>query len=607
MSRTLDRCCTRRYDSVVSKRKSLKEALIMKQSVRFALTLFVCLVLSLSGVLVGVPGARATDRATWIQLPRCDNSPDAYSVGPLNCLAVTRTAVYVGSESRGVFRSVDSGATWNDGGGTWIDRGITWLVMNADGSFPDDNLPIVECLAVDPLSASTVYAGTAGDGVFRSTDSGTTWTALHKGLPSPPGSRAIVDIISLAVDPLIPTTLYACTAGGIFRSVDSGDGWTPLSPGAGFFGINPTTLSILYARTQTSVMRSTDSGTTWTTASTGLTGLLNWSITSLAINPLTPSTLYASTSINAAPPYGGGGVFRSTDSGVTWTAVNAGLTTIDGVECLAINPRTPTTLYAGTNGSGVFCSTDSGVAWTPMNTGLTNPNVSSLAIDPLTPNALYALAGDQDVCAYNATCARTLTTVASPSVGGFVNRPSDVCYSAGTVLSFTAVPYAGYVFAGWSGDLTGMDNPATITLDTDKIVTALFTPEAKKVIQLQIGSSAMLVDGRSLVLEAAPVILNSRTLLPIRAVVEAVGGSITWEASTQKVTIVRDDKTVELWIGRNIAGVSGRSVNVDSDPKVVPIIMSGRTLLPLRFVAEALALDVQWDAATKTITITYAP
>jgi len=92
-----------------------------------------------------------------------------------------------------------------------------------------------------------------------------------------------------------------------------------------------------------------------------------------------------------------------------------------------------------------------------------------------------------------------------------------------------------------------------------------------------------------------------------RAVVEEVRGTVAWDASAQKATIVRRGKTLELWIGKNVATLNGQSVNIDSNPKVVPIIMSGRTFLPLRFVAEALTLDVQWDAATQTITITSTP
>jgi hypothetical protein len=129
----------------------------------------------------------------------------------------------------------------------------------------------------------------------------------------------------------------------------------------------------------------------------------------------------------------------------------------------------------------------------------------------------------------------------------------------------------------------------------------------RNIIELKIGRSTMLVDGSPVVLEAAPVILNARTFLPIRAVVEAVGGTIAWESSAQKVTIVRNDKTLELWIGKGAARLNNRSIAIDSDARVVPVIMNGRTLLPLRFVAEALDLDVQWNAASKTITIVYTP
>ena len=94
---------------------------------------------------------------------------------------------------------------------------------------------------------------------------------------------------------------------------------------------------------------------------------------------------------------------------------------------------------------------------------------------------------------------------------------------------------------------------------------------------------------------------------PSRAVVELVGGTIAWEALARKVTIVRNATTLELWIGRNVAELNGQAITIDSDVKVVPIIMNGRTLLPLRFVAEALALDVQWNAATRTVTITFTP
>ena len=86
------------------------------------------------------------------------------------------------------------------------------------------------------------------------------------------------------------------------------------------------------------MFKSTNGGGNWIN-----TGLTDTSVYALAIDPKTPATLYAGTD---------GGVFKSTDGGMNWSAVNTGLTAT-GVHALAIDPQTPTTLYAGTYG-GVF-------------------------------------------------------------------------------------------------------------------------------------------------------------------------------------------------------------------------------------------------------------
>jgi photosystem II stability/assembly factor-like uncharacterized protein len=106
-------------------------------------------------------------------------------------------------------------------------------------------------------------------------------------------------------------------------------------------------------------------------------------IEALAINPQTPEILYAGT--------WGGGVFKSTNGGTSWTAMNTGLTTTN-VYALAINPQTPDILYAGTD-DGVFKSTDGGTSWTQVGmwrTGFTRPFAYALAINPQTPDTLYA-------------------------------------------------------------------------------------------------------------------------------------------------------------------------------------------------------------------------
>jgi hypothetical protein len=124
------------------------------------------------------------------------------------------------------------------------------------------------------------------------------------------------------------------------------------------------------------------------------------------------------------------------------------------------------------------------------------------------------------------------------------------------------------------------------------------------VIRLTIGSTWLTVDGNQTGLDAAPVIQNNRTLLPIRAIVEAFGGTIEWNAELRVVTMYLNGHEVSLQIGNPQGYVDGVQAAIDaSDPKVVPIIISGRTFLPLRFVAENLGLQVEWDPVTRTVTV----
>ena len=98
-----------------------------------------------------------------------------------------------------------------------------------------------------------------------------------------------------------------------------------------------------------------------------------------------------------------GGVYKSTDAGNTWNALTIGLTDLH-VSTLAVDPRTPTTLYAGATdlcsycldarGGGVLKSTDGGATWQTFNAGLTNLHVNALVVNPETPTILHAGTGD---------------------------------------------------------------------------------------------------------------------------------------------------------------------------------------------------------------------
>ncbi|HWP96129.1 MAG TPA: stalk domain-containing protein [Syntrophomonadaceae bacterium] len=108
-------------------------------------------------------------------------------------------------------------------------------------------------------------------------------------------------------------------------------------------------------------------------------------------------------------------------------------------------------------------------------------------------------------------------------------------------------------------------------------------------------------------MDAAPLILGNRTLLPIRYVAEPLGYTVNWDENTQKVTITFNGKTIELVIGDNNATLNGERVPIDPDnPEVTPILVDpGRTMIPLRFVMEQLGCQVEWDPSTQKVKISY--
>jgi hypothetical protein len=106
-------------------------------------------------------------------------------------------------------------------------------------------------------------------------------------------------------------------------------------------------------------------------------------------------------------------------------------------------------------------------------------------------------------------------------------------------------------------------------------------------------------------MDVAPILLQDRTLLPIRFVVEPLGGTIVWDQKEKKVTITRGTTTIELWIGSNMAKVNGIEKMIDPEnANVKPIIVKpGRTMLPLRFISETLGCKVEWEQLTQKIIV----
>lgn len=230
------------------------------------------------------------------------------------------------------------------------------------------NGAVVLSYAVDPAIPSTVYAGLDGGGVYKSTDGGVSWNAARSGIEG-------LNVYALAMDPLSGSAVYAGTNNGLYRTFDGGASWHPANPGnADFILALAASGSNIYAATAGGVFRSGDGGASWSSV-TSLGGTI---VQALALNAA--GNVFAGTT---------GGIFESIDGGATWTPRNTGMAHLN-VTAIAANPANSQVLYAATWGGGIFKTTDGGNTWTPTSSGVTEPYVRSLAINPLLPDTVFA-------------------------------------------------------------------------------------------------------------------------------------------------------------------------------------------------------------------------
>ncbi len=131
-------------------------------------------------------------------------------------------------------------------------------------------------------------------------------------------------------------------------------------------------------------------------------------------------------------------------------------------------------------------------------------------------------------------------------------------------------------------------------------VTTAFGYSAKDVIVTP-GQSAATVDGEEVALDVAAKIINGRTMIPIRFVAESLGFGVEWNKEDKTITIGENGK-VFLTVGSAEAVVDGKTVTLDA----APLIDNGRTLVPLRFISESLGAEVSWNTEKKYAEIHYS-
>ena len=110
------------------------------------------------------------------------------------------------------------------------------------------------------------------------------------------------------------------------------------------------------------------------------------------------------------------------------------------------------------------------------------------------------------------------------------------------------------------------------------------------------------LDNRPVAFDPAPVNENGRVMVPMRAIFEALGSEVQWDEKTKSINATKDDIKILLFLGQTAAMVNGETVTLQAPAKLI----NNRTFVPLRFVAEALGCEVNWDGETKQISITSA-
>ncbi len=236
--------------------------------------------------------------------------------------------VFMGTDNWGMYRSTNKGGTW------------TRLVAGLSAGGRD-----IYAIAFNKnTSPSTVLIGT-DDGVWKMPANGTTWT--RAGLPG-------LEVFDIAVSPQSASQLtwYVATneTGGVYKTTNGGTLWTlinkglPTNPDADRIAVDPGNALVVYLAGYNGVFRTTNASS-WTVIRPNVIPI------STTINDITPvpggtypsTTLYLSTD---------GGVFKSTNSGTAWASFNSGVVDqFTSINTLVVDPTTPTTVYAGDEGS----------------------------------------------------------------------------------------------------------------------------------------------------------------------------------------------------------------------------------------------------------------
>lgn len=257
-------------------------------------------------------------------------------------------------------------------GGIYIshDEGKTWA---SSAGMQGQSVRALTQAASNP---GVLVAGTL-QGVYRSDDKGLHWREI-----SPPGSREIHEVESIAIDPYDPQIIYAGTWHLPWKTSDNGAHWSNIKQGviddSDVFSmiIDPSQPSVMFLSACSGIYRSNNAGDEFTKVQ-GIPSTARRTRV-LKMDPKDRNVVYAGTTE---------GLYKTADGGENWTRTTGPDVIINDVY---VDPRNPKHILLATDRSGVLASEDAGVGFEASNTGFSQRQVAALLADAKTPGTMYA-------------------------------------------------------------------------------------------------------------------------------------------------------------------------------------------------------------------------
>lgn len=252
--------------------------------------------------------------------------------------------------------------------------------------FPSFSARRVTTVAIDPMLPATIYAGTMGDAVYKSPDGGQHWLAHNVGL-----KEHVSFVNQFVFHPSLSERIYAATTVGAYYTKDAGREWEERMNGmkevhiVTSIAISRHNPAILYAGTTGGIYRSDDGALSWRKINNGLIpeselmASMALGVNAIELDPANSDIVYAGTTK---------GLFRTANRGEQWERIGQSLPD-PFVSSIVIHPAEPSTLYIG-GPKGVWKSSDSGKTWQAMSQGLATLNIRTLVMAPKNPQILYA-------------------------------------------------------------------------------------------------------------------------------------------------------------------------------------------------------------------------